>query len=321
MTSYGRRLAPSYTTRLAPFNSSHTRFYTVHTIAHRHVYNTHSFYLGNISSPAVSDSTRQTCDTDCYRIRHIFIESICFFLRLQRGTKQALISGLQVEYERTSLKGKKRRIIEQQTFTSRPSNQLAAAGMNRWGASPKCRNDLTVGIDSDAAASTSLNAFFLVDQTSYSPSRLTAWRNCARKSDGVSRLTSTLVCLFILLGLCSPCVDAAAALDYSDEQAAQALTSTESVLLFDRSTPPEPFLQHFFKRAAASTSSSASPVSTATSNALPRPFDAGYGNNFTTSSCPAFFKNFLSDDTFNECVPLSLLLQVSLDRSDYLHKS
>jgi len=218
------------------------------------------------------------------------------------------------------LKGKKRRIIELQTFTSRRSNQLAAAGMNRWGASPKCRNDLTVGIDSDAAASTSLNAFFLVDQTSYSPSRLTAWRNCARKSDGVSRLTSTLVCLLILLGLCSPCVDAAATPNGNNEQATQALTSAESVLLFDRSTPPEPFLQYFLKR-AASTSSSASPVSTATSNALPKPFDAGYGNNFTTSSCPAFFKDFLSDDTFNECVPLSLLLQVSLDRSEYLHKS
>ncbi|KAI4754436.1 hypothetical protein E4T52_13417 [Aureobasidium sp. EXF-3400] len=74
-------------------------------------------------------------------------------------------------------------------------------------------------------------------------------------------------------------------------------------------------MQHFIKRAASSTptSSSASSVSTISSDALPRPFDTGLGNNFTTSSCPAFFKDFLSNDAFNECVPLSLLLQVSRD--------
>ena len=192
--------------------------------------------------------------------------------------------------------------------------------MNRWGASPKCRNDLTVGVDSDAAASTLSNASFLVDQTSYSYSRLTARRSCVGKSNDVSRLASTLVCLIILLCFCSPCVDATATPYNQDEQATQALTSTESVLLFDRSTPPEPYLQHFLKR-AASTSSSASPVSTAASDGLPRPFDTGLGNNFTTSSCPAFFRDFLSDDAFNECVPLSLLLQVSLERSKDLHGS
>ncbi|KAI4786363.1 hypothetical protein E4T44_13899, partial [Aureobasidium sp. EXF-8845] len=69
-------------------------------------------------------------------------------------------------------------------------------------------------------------------------------------------------------------------------------------------------MQQFLKR-AASTSSSAPSVSTASSDALPRPFDAGLGNNFTTSSCPIFFKQFLSDNTFNECVPLSFLLQTS----------
>ncbi|KAG9557779.1 hypothetical protein KCU79_g9336, partial [Aureobasidium melanogenum] len=72
-------------------------------------------------------------------------------------------------------------------------------------------------------------------------------------------------------------------------------------------------MQHFLKRArrSTSTSSSASSASTASSDALPIPFDTALGNNFTTSSCPAFFKNFLSNDAFNECVPLSLLLQTS----------
>lgn len=247
------------------------------------------------------------------------LEFTCFFSGLQRETQQALISGLLVEYEWRILREKESRLLEQQTSSSYRSDQLAAAGMNRWGASSKCRNDLTVGVDSGVAASTLLNASLLVDQTSYSHSRRTAWRNCVRKSNAVSRLASTLVCLIILLCFCSPCVDATATSYDQDEQATQALTSAESILLFDRSTPPEPYLQHFLKR-AASTSSSASSVSTAASDGLPKPFDTGLGNNFTTSSCPAFFKNFLSDDAFNDCVPLSLLLQVSLDHIHSLQR-
>jgi hypothetical protein len=125
--------------------------------------------------------------------------------------------------------------------------------------------------------------------------------------------------LIILLCFCSPCA-AVTPNDNNDWQATQALTSTESVLLFDRSTPPEPSMQQVLKR-AATTSSSASSVSTASSDALPISFDAGLGNNFTTSSCPAFFQKFLSDDAFNECVPLSLLLQVSLYHFQSHHES
>jgi hypothetical protein len=187
--------------------------------------------------------------------------------------------------------------------------------MNRWGSSPKCRNDSTVGVDSDTAASTLSNASPLDNRTSYPYSDLTAWRHSARVSNGVSQLASTLVCLIVLLCFCSPCVKAAALSDDSDERTTQALASTESLLLFDTSTPPESYMQHLIKRAASSTptSSSASSASTASSDALPRPFDTGLGNNFTSSSCPAFFKDFLSNDAFNECVPLSLLLQVSRD--------
>ena len=43
---------------------------------------------------------------------------------------------------------------------------------------------------------------------------------------------------------------------------------------------------------------------------LPTPFDTSLGNNFTTTSCPAFFSNFLSNSSFSACYPLSLLLQV-----------
>jgi len=45
--------------------------------------------------------------------------------------------------------------------------------------------------------------------------------------------------------------------------------------------------------------------------ALPRPFDSSLGNNFTSESCPAFFHDFLGDQNFQRCLPLSLLLQVS----------
>ncbi|GAM83400.1 hypothetical protein ANO11243_013880 [Dothideomycetidae sp. 11243] len=44
---------------------------------------------------------------------------------------------------------------------------------------------------------------------------------------------------------------------------------------------------------------------------LPRPFDTSLGNNFTSSGCLPFFESFLSNDTFNACSPMSLLLQTS----------
>jgi hypothetical protein len=43
---------------------------------------------------------------------------------------------------------------------------------------------------------------------------------------------------------------------------------------------------------------------------LPRAFDTPLGNNFSSPSCPAFFKNFTSDPNLYNCVPISLLLQV-----------
>jgi hypothetical protein len=67
--------------------------------------------------------------------------------------------------------------------------------------------------------------------------------------------------------------------------------------------------------APSSTSSiSESIIQTASSvpTSLPRPFDSSISsNNFTEPSCPQFFNDFLSSDTFQECLPFSLLLQVS----------
>lgn len=56
-----------------------------------------------------------------------------------------------------------------------------------------------------------------------------------------------------------------------------------------------------------STIETATPISTS----LPRPFDSSLGNNFTEPSCPEFFNDFLTNTTFQECLPFSLLLQVS----------
>jgi hypothetical protein len=66
--------------------------------------------------------------------------------------------------------------------------------------------------------------------------------------------------------------------------------------------------------APSSTSSVSGSIQVATpvSTSLPRPFDTSIGNNFTESSCPQFFNNFLSNSTFQECLPFSMLLQVSI---------
>ena len=44
---------------------------------------------------------------------------------------------------------------------------------------------------------------------------------------------------------------------------------------------------------------------------LPKAFDGGLGSNYTEASCPLFLNSFLNNDTFNGCMPFSLLLQVS----------
>lgn len=61
-----------------------------------------------------------------------------------------------------------------------------------------------------------------------------------------------------------------------------------------------------------STSSSSASSSTATAETSPLPtfFDGGLSNNFTDASCPTFIDNMISDEEFNACYPVSLLLQV-----------
>lgn len=58
----------------------------------------------------------------------------------------------------------------------------------------------------------------------------------------------------------------------------------------------------------SSTASAPTPESTITT--LPKPFDGGFGTNYTQSSCPTFLKAFSTNTTFTSCLPFSLLLQV-----------
>jgi hypothetical protein len=74
--------------------------------------------------------------------------------------------------------------------------------------------------------------------------------------------------------------------------------------------------------APSSTSSVSESVQVATpvSTSLPRPFDSSIGDNFTQPSCPQFFNDFLSNATFQECLPFSLLLQVGTPETINQHQ-
>lgn len=94
-------------------------------------------------------------------------------------------------------------------------------------------------------------------------------------------------------------------------------------LLFDRSEPPLLRLPLVARQDASSTATINPETTTTTATgssiqtaaqtgatSLPRPFDSSIGTNFTSPTCPQFFNDFLSNQTFNECLPFSLLLQV-----------
>ena len=95
-------------------------------------------------------------------------------------------------------------------------------------------------------------------------------------------------------------------------------------LVFDRGEPPVPRMR-LEERKETSTGSSKhhhgsaeSTLQNAASESqipLPQPFDTSLGNNFTVPSCPAFFQRFLTNETFKNCLPFSLLLQVSQHQS------
>lgn len=62
--------------------------------------------------------------------------------------------------------------------------------------------------------------------------------------------------------------------------------------------------------ASLPSSAASAPTSVPTITTLPKPFDGGFGTNYTQSSCPTFLKAFSTNTTFISCLPFSLLLQV-----------
>ena len=84
-------------------------------------------------------------------------------------------------------------------------------------------------------------------------------------------------------------------------------------ILFDRNPVPLPTLQRRQDTDIASTTAAAEapvPSSPDAPNSLPRPFDGGFGTNYTQPSCPRFLRSMVNNDTFLSCVPFSLLLGV-----------
>ncbi|KAL4907527.1 hypothetical protein BDW74DRAFT_149374 [Aspergillus multicolor] len=51
--------------------------------------------------------------------------------------------------------------------------------------------------------------------------------------------------------------------------------------------------------------------SSSSSSSFPTAFDTSLSNNFTTTTCPTFFKDFLTDDSFTSCYAISTLLRDS----------
>ncbi|KAI1622631.1 hypothetical protein EDD37DRAFT_611045 [Exophiala viscosa] len=95
--------------------------------------------------------------------------------------------------------------------------------------------------------------------------------------------------------------DSSAASTSSTTSSSSSAAATSLAIATDTSTTVSP----------TAVSTSISPSVTVVTTPLPSPFDTSIGSNFTVSSCPTFFSTFLSNSTFQSCVPVSLLLQNS----------
>lgn len=92
------------------------------------------------------------------------------------------------------------------------------------------------------------------------------------------------------------------------------------MILFDHNAAPQPALQRRDDAASTDTASttadavavmtSSNPTASPSTTSLPKAFDGGFGTNYTQPSCPTFLRSMVANDTFNSCVPFSLLLQV-----------
>lgn len=153
-------------------------------------------------------------------------------------------------------------------------------------------------------------------------------RHTKRQRQKTSAATRTfdfgflLFAVLTLILLSTPCTSATVI------PRATGILSEQGVLLFDSSEPPTPRIRGAYreerKQISASTATdkkdatSTSTTGQTTLGSLPKPFDTTLGNNFTQSSCPAFFESFLTNATFTACLPFSLLLQVGRQSPSYM---
>jgi hypothetical protein len=131
------------------------------------------------------------------------------------------------------------------------------------------------------------------------------------------RLCSRL-CVFLLTILF---FSSLASAQSSDVSSFEGDPSQDPSTFFAIQTDTDGTATFFFPTTTSASSTSDVPTQT-TSTAvntspitIPRPFDtaqlSGTGSNFTTATCPQFMRNFLSDSSFQACVPFSLLLYTS----------
>lgn len=101
--------------------------------------------------------------------------------------------------------------------------------------------------------------------------------------------------------------------DGSPAASSEEIDSTTSIQSTIVVTPTRTGTRSASATLANNTSSSTeiASTSTAASSPLPSPFDTSLGSNFTSQACPNFFNAFLNNATFEDCRPVSLLLQNS----------
>lgn len=94
---------------------------------------------------------------------------------------------------------------------------------------------------------------------------------------------------------------------------AQAAESVTTTLEIPVSTEPSTTASSSTRTRSTVTITASATTATTTASPLPVFFDGGLSANFTESSCPTFINNMISAPEFNECYPISLLLQVSVN--------
>ena len=156
--------------------------------------------------------------------------------------------------------------------------------------------------------------------------------NCTPPSPRLTNSLRTLLSLVVLVVTWTSLFGAAFAQGTYDRRRStyqpavpvEDLTPTwkgQSILIIDTRPPPIAPLMHLNRRkdGATPTTSAASsktstgintdPSATSSGFSIPKPFDTALSNNFT-ATCAVYFRTLLNNDSFQQCHPFSLMLQV-----------